>query len=88
VGYYTAIAPLYLKEIAPKELRKILGRFFSFGKIIGVLIVIILELIFDKMGFEISWRVLLSLTAGFSVLQAILIFFFTNDTPAELIEKG
>jgi hypothetical protein len=36
VGYYTAIAPLYLKVIASKELRKILGRFFSFGKIIGV----------------------------------------------------
>jgi len=31
-----------LKEIAPKELRRMLGLFFSFGKIVGVLIVIIL----------------------------------------------
>ena len=35
VGYYTTIAPIYLKEIAPKELRKMLGLFFSLGKIIG-----------------------------------------------------
>lgn len=42
VGYYTTIAPIYLKEIAPKELRRMLGLFFSFGKIVGVLIVIIL----------------------------------------------
>lgn len=28
------------------------------------------------------------MTAVFSVLQAILIFFFGSDTPAEMIEKG
>jgi len=83
-----AISPLYLKEIAPKELRRMLGLFFSFGKIVGVLVVIILELIFDAVNLDIGWRVLLSLTAGFSVLQAVLIFFFANSTPAELIEKG
>lgn len=47
IGYYTTIAPIYLKEIAPKELRRMLGLFFSFGKILGVLFVIMLELIFD-----------------------------------------
>lgn len=25
IGYYTQIAPIYLKEIAPKELRRLLG---------------------------------------------------------------
>jgi|688.fasta_scaffold1026142_1 SP family galactose:H+ symporter-like MFS transporter len=49
IGYYTTIAPIYLKEIAPKELRKLLGLFFSLGKIIGVLVVIILELIFHAL---------------------------------------
>jgi hypothetical protein len=39
-------------------------------------------------NLDIGWRVLLSLTAGFSVLQAVLIFFFANSTPAELIERG
>lgn len=42
IGYYTNICPIYLKEIAPKELRKMLGLFFSLGKIIGVLIATIL----------------------------------------------
>lgn len=82
VGYYTTIAPIYLKEIAPKELRRMLGLFFSFGKIIGVLLVIVLELIFDAAPFEISWRIILSMTGVFSALQAILIFFFGSDTPA------
>lgn len=82
VGYYTTIAPIYLKEIAPKELRRMLGLFFSFGKIIGVLFVIILELIFDAAPFDISWRIILSMTGVFSALQAILIFFFGSDTPA------
>ncbi|MCB0368668.1 MAG: MFS transporter [Bdellovibrionales bacterium] len=45
VGFYSAIAPIYLKEIAPKELRKMLGLFFSFGKILGVLISIFIQLI-------------------------------------------
>jgi MFS family permease len=46
IGYYSAISPVYLKEIAPKELRRLLGLFFSLGKIVGVIIVIIIELIF------------------------------------------
>jgi len=65
-----------------------LGLFFSFGKIVGVMTVIILELIFDAVNLEIGWRVLFSMTAGFSVLQAVLVFFFANNTPTELIEKG
>ena len=28
------------------------------------------------------------MTGLFSVLQAVLIFFFGSDTPAEMIEKG
>lgn len=82
IGYYTTIAPIYLKEIAPKELRKLLGLFFSLGKIIGVLVVIILELIFHALHVQIGWRILLSMTAVFAILQAILIFFFGSNTPA------
>lgn len=88
VGYYTTIAPIYLKEIAPKELRKMLGLFFSLGKIVGVLIVIMIELILDAAPSPIGFRIILSMTAVFSILQAILIFFFGSDTPAEMIEKG
>lgn len=85
IGYYTTIAPIYLKEIAPKELRKMLGLFFSLGKIIGVLVVIIIEMILDEYPNPIGFRIILSMTAVFSLLQAILIFFFGSDTPAEMI---
>jgi SP family galactose:H+ symporter-like MFS transporter len=81
IGYYTAIAPLYLKEIAPKELRKVLGLFFSVGKAFGVLVVIILELSFEAAEVELGWRVILSMTAGFALLQSVLVFFFCTDTP-------
>jgi MFS family permease len=49
IGYYSAIAPIYLREIAPKELRRLLGLFFSLGKIVGVLVVIALELILEAL---------------------------------------
>jgi hypothetical protein len=62
-----------------------LGLFFSFGKIIGVLIVIVIELILDAAPSPIGFRIILSMTAVFSTLQAILIFFFGSDTPAEMI---
>jgi sugar phosphate permease len=65
-----------------------LGLFFSLGKIVGVLIATFLELIFDAATFSWSWRILLSLTAFFSIIQAVLIFFFGSDTPTEMIEKG
>ena len=41
-----------------------------------------------KLEVEIGWRIILSMTAVFSLLQAILIFFFGSDTPTELFEKG
>ncbi len=37
---------------------------------------------------DYGFRIILSLTALFSVLQAVLIFFFGSDTPTEMIEKG
>ena len=89
VGFYSAIAPIYLREIAPKELRKMLGLFFSFGKILGVLISIIVELIVvQALNLSFAYRIILSLTAPMSVLQAVLIFFFGSDTPTEMIERG
>lgn len=87
LGYYTTIAPIYLKEIAPKELRKMLGLFFSLGKILGVLVVIMVELLLDINPSPIDYRIILSMTGVLSILQAALIFFFGSDTPAEMLEK-
>ena len=42
-----------------------------------------LELALANVG--ISWRIILSVTALFSIVQAILIFLFGSDTPAEMM---
>ncbi|CAM6006077.1 unnamed protein product [Sphagnum balticum] len=86
--FYSAISPIYLKEIAPKELRRKLGLFFSLGKVIGVLFVIALELILTANGVVIEWRIILSMTAVFSALQAIFMYFFGSHTPSEMFENG
>ena len=66
-----------------------MGLFFSFGKIVGVLIAIFLELIVRQaLNLSYAFRIILSLTAVFSVLQAVLIFCFGSDTPTEWIERG
>ncbi len=51
------------------------------------MVAILLELILKSLNVGISYRVILSMTAVFSVLQAILIFFFGSDTPTEMLEK-
>jgi MFS family permease len=42
IGFYSALGPIYLREIAPVELRKLLGLFFSLGKVGGTVFAIIL----------------------------------------------
>ena len=58
-----------------------LGLFFSFGKVVGVLISIFIELGLRSSDIDYKWRVILSMTAPLSILQAVLIFFFGSDTP-------
>lgn len=66
-----------------------LGLFFSFGKVLGVLISIFIQLItIEALKLSYAYRIILSATAVLSILQAVLIFFFGSDTPTEHIEKG
>ena len=66
-----------------------LGLFFSFGKVLGILISIFIELIVNQaLKLSFAYRIILSVTAVLSVLQAVLIFCFGSDTPTEMIEKG
>ena len=65
-----------------------LGLFFSLGKIVGVIYVIVLEIILREAGAQYGYRLVLSFTAVFAVIQAILMFFFGSDTPTEKMEQG
>ena len=44
IGFYTTIAPIYLKEISSSQMRSTLGLLFSLGRIMGILFAISLEL--------------------------------------------
>ena len=66
-----------------------LGLFFSFGKVVGVLVVIFIEKVtIQALNLPYAYRIILSATAPLAILQAVLIFFFGSDTPTEMIEKG
>ena len=66
-----------------------MGLFFSFGKMVGVLLAIFIQLIITQaLGLSYAFRIILSVTAVLSVLQAVLIFFFGSQTPTELLERG
>ncbi len=64
-----------------------LGLFFSFGKIIGILIAVAMELLFPVVADPAFYRIILSMTAGYSVLQLILVVIFCPSTPTELVER-
>ena len=44
IGFYTTIAPIYLKEISSSQMRSTLGLLFRLGRIMGILFAISLEL--------------------------------------------
>lgn len=37
---------------------------------------------------DASYRIILSMTGVFSLLQAVLIYLFGSNTPTEMLEKG
>lgn len=84
IGYYVSIAPIYLKEISPKQMRSVTGTFFGLGKIVGVLTVILLELLLG----EEAWRILLSVTAILALMQSAALAVIGVDTPYEWIARG
>lgn len=81
IGIYASMAPIYLREIAPKEMRRMLGLFFSLGKIVGVMFVILLEIVLRAANVTFAYRIILSFTAVFAIIQIILLFFFGSNTP-------
>ena len=84
-GIYTAIAPQYIKEIAPPKLRPLMGSFFSLGRVIGMVFCYGLGVIFYETHVDAYYRIMFTMPAGFAVLQALLIFFFVPDSPVEML---
>lgn len=85
-GINTAVAPLYLTEIAPVQLRGVLGNCNQLGVVIALLAAEVLGLR-NILGTADEWPLLLILCGVFALYQ-LLILPMCPETPAYLVSKG
>ncbi|TMS23738.1 Solute carrier family 2, facilitated glucose transporter member 9 [Larimichthys crocea] len=86
-GISLSVVPMYLGEIAPKNLRGFLGLIPSIHICLGVFIAQVLGL-HELLGKEENWPVLLSLVVYPAIIQLILLPWFPESPRYLLIEKG
>lgn len=86
-GLYTAIAPQYIKDIAPPALRPMLGSFISLGRVAGIVFCYALGVIFSQTGVRGYYRIIFAFPGGLAIFQSFLILFFVPDSPVEMLEK-
>ncbi|XP_010732510.2 solute carrier family 2 member 15b [Larimichthys crocea] len=86
-GISLSVVPMYLGEIAPKNLRGFLGLIPSIHICLGVFIAQVLGL-HELLGKEEHWPVLLSLVVYPAIIQLILLPWFPESPRYLLIEKG
>eukprot|EP00064_Thunnus_orientalis_P016723 superscaffoldBa00003378_g16794 len=86
-GISLSVVPMYLGEIAPKNLRGFLGLVPSIHICLGVFIAQILGL-HETLGKEEHWPLLLSLVVFPTMVQLMLLPWFPESPRYLLIEKG
>ncbi|KAK2815765.1 hypothetical protein Q5P01_026232 [Channa striata] len=86
-GISFSVVPMYLSEIAPKNLRGFLGLIPSINICSGVFIAQVLGL-HELLGKEEHWPVLLSLVVCPALVQLLLLPWFPESPRYLLIEKG
>ncbi|XP_026216101.1 solute carrier family 2 member 15b [Anabas testudineus] len=86
-GISLSVVPMYLGEIAPKNLRGFLGLIPSIHICLGVFIAQILGL-HELLGKEEHWPLLLSLVVCPTMIQLLLLPWFPESPRFLLIEKG
>uniref|UniRef100_A0A668RWW2 Major facilitator superfamily (MFS) profile domain-containing protein n=1 Tax=Oreochromis aureus TaxID=47969 RepID=A0A668RWW2_OREAU len=86
-GISLSVVPMYLGEIAPKNLRGFLGLIPSIHICLGVFIAQVLGLS-EILGKEEHWPLLLSLVAVPTMVQLILLPWFPESPRYLLIERG
>ncbi|CAN9516211.1 unnamed protein product [Ophioblennius macclurei] len=86
-GLSSNVVPMYLGEIAPKNLRGALGIIPQLFITIGILAAQVLG-IKNIMGNASSWPILLGLTAVPALVQLISLPFFPESPRYMLIQKG
>ncbi|KFO27432.1 Solute carrier family 2, facilitated glucose transporter member 7 [Fukomys damarensis] len=81
------ILPMYLGELAPQDLRGMLGTMTEISAIVGVLLAQILSLQ-AILGNATGWPVLLAVTGVPALLQLLSLPFFPESPRYTLIQKG
>lgn len=93
VGLYSAIIPLIIKELAPTEVRGLLGTYaqlnVTLGIVSGTFLRYLLSAMFDDPHSDRTWWVLFGLPLVVLVLQTVLIIFvYPFETPKYLLLKN
>ncbi|CAF3363018.1 unnamed protein product [Rotaria sp. Silwood1] len=86
-GYGSSVAPTYINEISPRNLRGTLGASFQLG-IVGILFVSQAISLHSILGSEDKWHYALGLPIAFSIMQVILLFFVPESPKYLLIKRN
>lgn len=83
-GASTVLVPMYLGELAPPNLRGVIGTMTQFALVVGILFV-------DIVGFALAnekeWRWMFALTSVMAVIQLLLTPFLL-ESPRWLLGKN
>ncbi len=85
---YTAIAPVYIRDLAPKTLRATLGTFPSLGRCIGIVVCYALGILCTYVCPNIAWYIMFGFPALLSFLQSVLLVLFVPESPLEMLHKN
>lgn len=93
VGFFSAIAPLIIKELSPTEISGTLGSYAQLNICLGVFTGCILTYILKKVTGDPTcndfWFIVFGLTEVTIAIQTIvLIFIFPYETPKYLLSVG
>jgi SP family facilitated glucose transporter-like MFS transporter 1 len=86
-GYGSSVAPTYINEVSPGNLRGTLGSAFQLGIVVLLFVSQIVSLQ-PLLGSATMWNYALGLPIVFSILQVILLFFVPESPKFLLLKKN
>lgn len=84
IACYCSWSPLVIREIAPVNLRPLMGSVFSIGRVGAIMLGYLLGLIFYLAGVPEYYRIMFCLPGIMALIQLILMIPFVPDSPTEL----
>jgi MFS family permease len=93
VGFFSALAPLIIKELSPNEISGTLGSFAQLNICLGVFVGCFFTYLLKKLSGDESckdfWFFVFGLTEVTLLVQSlILLFVFPYETPKYLLLQG